>query len=128
MGAGGHRAAGGQETDHRGDERLWVSLGSVALPGLAVATLPALPAHAPPDSPHRGSLPVPPVLLGAPAHLKALPMLFPPPRMSPYPRPYRTTSLPLSSAQITHSQGTSLQNLSLSEVPVILYDTSYNRS
>ena len=66
MGAGGHRAAGGQETDHHGDERLWVTLGSVALPGLAVATLPVLPAHAPLASHHRGSLPVPPVLLGAP--------------------------------------------------------------
>lgn len=30
------------------------------------------------------------------------------PKCHPIPRPYRTTSLPLSSAQIIHSQGTSL--------------------
>ena len=39
VGAGSHRAGGGQETDDRGDGKLWVSLGSVALPGLTAATI-----------------------------------------------------------------------------------------
>ena len=58
VGAGGHRAGGGQETDHRGDGKLWVSLGSVALPGLTAASPPVLPARAPLASHHHGSLPV----------------------------------------------------------------------